>query len=643
VAGRVVRGPRPRLWSLRETQTEEQIRGWIQERVDEANRLFVNSGASRVQYELLAIRPVSPRLPDTQALPLPPSSQRRLRIQEILNDWITGELPILNHHLEAYGADLAMFVTTPYTDRAPAGGGDVCGVATLPFLAVDDDGEEKEFHLGLPTRRLFGKEAFAVVEYKCGASGNRNDYTFAHELGHTLGMFHSAAERPANVELVLPHAVGRVLRNDEPLAATVMACVVDDDYNNSQVPNGVCNRIPHFSSPHITYSVPGCTPGPCQVVTGSHDADNAGVACERAPIYAAFREPPKHPDEPPTVVIHSVQELALDGSWRDIGSEVRGGTTVRLRADAADPEEGNLTYAIQWLGPNGELLGTGPSVQLQLIQPGYVHVSARVADSRGQVDEWAFGVRVSAPNEPQRVFPRVGAWYNPARDGTGIDLLRTSDGRYVVGWYTYRFDGSPIWYISDVAPIEGTRWRSPLYVSTWNGSTNSLQTVGTLEMSFSGERSATFSWAFPALGIQGTEPFMFYTFDTGVTGVANGSWYPPAESGWGISLTHMGNVGVITASTYDEFGQPTWAQGRAEGDPSDWVFADLYQYSAPGLCPSCDASLPRTLFRNLGTARFGLLDAAAGTGTLSLHINYAASSGSWHRANVPFTRLTAGP
>jgi hypothetical protein len=45
----------------------------------------------------------------------------------------------------------------------------------------------------------------------------------------------------------------------------------------------------------------------------------------------------------------------------------------------------------------------------------------------------------------------------------------------------------------------------------------------------------------------------------------------------------------------------------------------------------------------VGTAHFGLLDAAAGTGTLTLHLNYAASRGSWHRSNVPFTRLTAGP
>lgn len=746
--------------ALLEQHTDAQIRAWIQERVDEANTLFANSAARRIRYELAGIRPVSARLPDTQQVP---GGQSRVRTREILDAWVLGRLPVLNHHVEAYGADLAMLVTTPYRDRLF--NGDTCGVATLPVL----DENETVIHGGLPGSRPFGKEAFAVIEYQCGASQNRNDYTFAHELGHTLGMNHSAEELAENgLVPVLSYAVGHVPRDNNPSLATVMACRPDDGYdpNGSQVRLGVCNRIPHFSSPHVSYSIPsGCTGVGCQVVTGRHDANNAGVACARAPIYAAFREPPRHPNQPPTVVIHSIQEVAPDGSLPNVGSEVRSGTTVRLTAVATDPEDGNLTSAIEWLGPQGEVLGLGQSVQVRLIQAGHVHVSARVVDSQGLVDEWASAVRVTWPPdafepgdasgpgyaqsplnshqdrnfhvpgdedrvistervmpgetirvrlvplgqravpimdvellegriqgvvyplgsgitgelqrtivgreegqvrvrirsadgsagigtdyrvhieraEPQRVFPRVGPWYNPARDGHGIDLQRTSDGRYTVWWYTYRPDGSPIWYVSDAAQIEGTRWRGPLNVSTWNGSTQSLRPVGTLELSFSGDRGATFSWWFAASGIQGSEPFIFGPFDTGVTGVANGAWHPPAEPGWGISLWHMGNVGVITAGTYDASGQPTWAQGRAEGDPGDWEFAELYQFTARGLCPSCDGTLPRTLHRNVGTARFGLLDAAAGTGTLTLHLNYAASRGSWHRSNVPFTRLTAGP
>jgi hypothetical protein len=244
---------------------------------------------------------------------------------------------------------------------------------------------------------------------------------------------------------------------------------------------------------------------------------------------------------------------------------------------------------------------------------------------------------------PQSVFPSVGPWYNPLRSGHGIDFQRTPDGKYAVLWYTYRPDGSPTWYISPPAPIEGTRWRSPLYTSTWNGSANTLEPVGTLEMSFSGAESATFSWSFPGTGIHGSEPFIFYIFDTGGTGVANGSWYPPSESGWGITLSHPGNVGAIAVYTYDASGQPTWALGRAEGDPGAWVFRELDQFTATGLCPSCSGSSYDTLHRNVGTASFRLTDPAAGTGTLSIDLTYRAATGSWRRNNVPFVRLTAAP
>lgn len=44
----------------------------------------------------------------------------------------------------------------------------------------------------------------------------------------------------------------------------------------------------------------------------------------------------------------------------------------------------------------------------------------------------------------------------------------------------------------------------------------------------------------PGTGVQGCEPFIFYIFDIGVTGAANGAWYLPSESGWGASLWWRG-------------------------------------------------------------------------------------------------------
>ncbi len=699
-----------------------------------------------------------------------------MRVEEIQHAWLQGELSILNRHRDAYAADLVVFVTTLYRDRSDArDGGDVCGAATLPYLVPDTEnpgGFREVFDDGSAQPRDFVDQAFAVVEYQCGASEGRNDFTFAHELGHTFGMYH---KREDSVP-VLPVAYGAVLNTAGGPLATVMACgstQVPDD----EVPLGVCDRIPHFSSPHVTYRIPGCTAEPCQVVTATFDAqgnareDNARVACERAPTYAAFREPPRNQNEPPSVVIRSVREVSPDGTLRDVGPEVTSGTLVELTAEATDHEDGDLTPRIQWLDHRGAVIGTGRTRRVQLDQSGDFPVSARVTDSGGLVDEWVLPLRVTwgpdayevqeprpesypllpfnnhqdrnfhipgdvdrlqstveaqpgetirvrlvrrgaranplmqvelfdrsiigapaiplgsettgelqhtltanqrgyvrvrirntedaagvgtdyqvhlergeLPPPPQSVFPKVGPWWNPERSGHGIDFQRTPDGRYALLWYTYRPDGKPTWYISDVAAIEGARWRSPLYASTWDGSANTLAPVGTLEMSFSSDVSAMLSWSFPGTGIQGSETFSFGTFDMGATGVANGTWFPPGESGWGASLWHQGNVGVITAYTYDASGQPTWAQGRAEGAPSAWVFQELNQFTSRGLCPSCSGS-SYTVHGDVGTARFWLRDAAAGTGTLTLHLNYDSevASGSWHRVDVPFVRLTAAP
>lgn len=757
--------------------TEAMVEQWIRDRIQESNQLFANSGAGMIKYEPITIRKVSARLPNTQRLG---DNEFRVRTKDILDDWVGGKLPVLTHLRNAYGADLAVFVTTPYEDRlrptqTARTGVDTCGVATLPTL--NDKDEEVHFDY---SGRAFNGEAFAVIEYRCGASSaDRNDFTFAHELGHTLGLHHDDSEK------VLTERMLRAVRNyafgakldirspDNLHRGTVMGCgdvnPEVDGPNGPQVPLGVCNRIPHFSNPDKDYAYvpPGCSQPACEVVTGSSTRNNASVVCERAEEYAKFREPDG--DAPPTVIIRSIKKFAPDGTLEDAGAEVASGTRVVFEAVATDPEDGDLTSRIQWLDPQGQIIpgegGTPPgTLRVELLQPWAFAVSARVADKSGQVDEWVAPLRVTWPEdeyeddekspqsagghadilfnahqvrnfhvpgdvdklrtgtvtggqqvrvrlvsfgaraaprmdvilwsgslsqytigsgitdevtytvpqevsgsvratitnpgdvagirtdysvhleliEPQSVFPMAGGWYNPERSGHGIDFQLLPNGEYAALWYTYDSEGNPLWYIADPAPIEGKHWRSRLRASTWNGSANTLKLVGNLELSFASAETATLSWSFPGTEIlRGSEPFIFGRFDPGGIGVANGTWYPPGESGWGASLWHQGNVGVITAYTYDKDGKPTWAQGTANGDPrSAWEFGSLYQKKAPGLCPSCPGGASETL-PDMGTARFSLTDAERGR--LTIDLTYKATTGSWRRSNVDFRRLTKAP
>ncbi len=80
---------------------------------------------------------------------------------------------------------------------------------------------------------------FAVVEYDCG----NPDFTFAHELGHTLGMRH---ENPARPRILLPWAYGHLFTrpSTNSLVATVMGCT--PGFN-------ACSRIGHFSNPDVLF------------------------------------------------------------------------------------------------------------------------------------------------------------------------------------------------------------------------------------------------------------------------------------------------------------------------------------------------------------------------------------------------------
>jgi hypothetical protein len=237
---------------------------------------------------------------------------------------------------------------------------------------------------------------------------------------------------------------------------------------------------------------------------------------------------------------------------------------------------------------------------------------------------------------PALVSPSVGPWYNPDRSGNGVDLQSAGGDQYVGVWYTYRPDGSPTWYISDVAPLYGRQWKSPLFESTWDGTRKRLRAVGAITFDWSGSTGATMRWSLDGRGA-GTEPFQWFLFG-GATGIANGLWYPPAQSGWGASMWHQANTMVLTTYTYDAVGRATWAQGVATGSPSGITFANLYQiHGGDSLCPGCTGSTPRTTHEHIGTATFALTGAAQAQ--FSVNQTYAVAPGGWAQT-VDFARLT---
>lgn len=57
-------------------------------------------------------------------------------------------------------------------------------------------------------------------------------------------------------------------------------------------------------------------------------------------------------------------------------------------------------------------------------------------------------------------------------------------------------------------------------------------------------------------------------------------WWNPSESGWGVQLTHRGNVIFVTMYAYDAQGKPTWSTAVLRPAGADWT-GDVYLTTGP--------------------------------------------------------------
>jgi hypothetical protein len=177
-----------------------------------------------------------------------------------------------------------------------------------------------------------------------------------------------------------------------------------------------------------------------------------------------------------------------------------------------------------------------------------------------------------------------GLWYAaPANSESGWGVNLTQQGDIVFAtWFTYDTDGSGMWLVgSDVRRQAGTntytgalyRTTGPAFSSaTFDSSKVVVSQVGTVTFSFTD--ASTGSFTYTVNGTTQTKPITRQVFGPLPTCALGGSagatpnfqdlwWHAPAnsESGWGVNVTHQGDILFVTWFTYDANGKGMWLVG----------------------------------------------------------------------------------
>ena len=188
-------------------------------------------------------------------------------------------------------------------------------------------------------------------------------------------------------------------------------------------------------------------------------------------------------------------------------------------------------------------------------------------------------------------------WWNPAESGWGINVNHQGDILFAT-LFTYAADGRDLWLVaSNLArqadgSFTGSLFRTsgPAFnASPWGAV--SVGAVGAMTLRFTGADRGTLQYTFNGTAVAKSiekQAFGPLPACSAIAGSRAGEtnfqdlWWNPAESGWGLNVTHQGNTLFATLFTYAPDGRDLWLVASGLSRQSDGRFTgELYRTQGP--------------------------------------------------------------
>ncbi len=198
-----------------------------------------------------------------------------------------------------------------------------------------------------------------------------------------------------------------------------------------------------------------------------------------------------------------------------------------------------------------------------------------------------------------------GLWWNApggSESGWGINFAHQGDVIFAT-WFTYDLAGKPWWLAMTANKAADNSYQGDLYSVSgpafnavpFDPSLVSGTIVGSGTLAFSDQDNGTFSYLLN--GFQQTKPIVRQVFADPVPLCAFGTssaliatsnyqdlWWadpPGSEAGWGINLTHQGDIIFATWFTYNLDGSPYWLAATTQLVSEGVYTGTLYQATGP--------------------------------------------------------------